>query len=210
MDDQFSEELTTKNHNTKINLYLLFVAILIIIILIVIVIILSIKLSNNSIDYKELKIKYETQNKTLNDIFLTFQNLISKTNITHNNIHKENYKKVREKVKSAITLKEGTYDFVSLNNENFEKGYSVIFETPSRNSENYYSENEYDDMVYKLSCLFGKNAHIAVYENNPHISFYIEDKKLSFSMAALFNQKTIWDWKASEDIPNPFHIPDFY
>ena len=210
MDNQFSEELTTGNSKTKINLFLFIFLILIIIILIIIVIVLSVKLNNKSTDNKDLKNKYKNQNNTLNDIFHNLQNLISTTNITHDNIHKENYTKVREKVKSAITLDEGTYDFVYLNNVSYEKGYSVIFETPSRNAENYYTEKEYDDMVYKLSCLFGKNAHIAVYENNPHISFYIEDKNLSFSMAALFNQKTIWDWEISEDVPNPFYMPDFY
>ena len=210
MEKEFSEELTTRNQKPKINLYLLIISISIIVILIVIIIVLSIKLNNKSDDYDDLKNKYENQNKTLNGIFQTFQNLISTTNITHSDILKENFTKVREKVKSAISLEEGTYDFVSLDSETFDKGYSVIFETPSRNAENYYSEDEYDNMVYKLSCLFGKNAHIAVYENNPHISFYIEDKNLSFSMAALFNQKTIWDWEVSEDIPNPFYMPDFY
>ena len=210
MDNQFKEELITGNPKTKSSLYLTIIFFLIIISLIITVIVLSIKLNNKSDDYKDLENKYKNQNNTLNDIFHIIQNLISTTNITHNSINRDNYINVREQVKSAITLNEGTYDIASLKNVSYEKGYSVIFETPSRNSENYYSQEEYDNMVYKLSCLFGINAHIAVYENNPHISFYIEDKNLSFSMAALFNQKTIWDWEVSEDIPNPFYMPDFY
>ena len=70
----------------------------------------------------------------------------------------------------------------------YDKGYSVSFETYSRNSENAYTNEEYDDIVYKLSCIFGVNANVGVYGNNPHISFYVEDKNLALAIAALFNQ----------------------
>ena len=117
------------------------------------------------------------------------------------------FQKLKSKIKN---LEEGTYDFVTGVKETFNKGFHVDFETPSRSYKNYYSEEEYDDIVYKLSCLFGRNMHINFYENIPHISYYCEDKNLSFAMGALFNQRYIWDWKEFKDIPNPFFLPDFF
>ena len=93
---------------------------------------------------------------------------------------------------------------------NYNQGYNVAFETLSRNSENYYSDEEYDNIVYKLASLFGVEANAGVYLNNPHISFHIEDLNISLSIAALFNQKTIWNWANSDEIPNTFHQPKFY
>lgn len=88
---------------------------------------------------------YKNQNNTLNDIFHNFQNLILTTNINHDNIHKENYKKVREKIKSSIIFDEGTYDLVYLNNVIYVIGYSVIFETPSFRENVDPGKNVYPD-----------------------------------------------------------------
>ena len=224
MENQFSEELTTGNSKRKFNLILLILTILICIILIVAIVILSIKLANKSRELEDLKNKYDiqektlndlsaqykNQNRTLNDIFNLFQNLILKAEITHPEIKKEDYKNVMEKVVSAKGLKDGTYDFVTMDPLNFEKGYNVAFETLSRNSENYYSEEEYNNIVYKLSALLGSNANIGVYGDNPHISYYVEDKNISLSIAALFNQQSVWDWSIGNIILNTFHQPEFY
>ena len=100
----FSEELIAGNPK-KINLYLLIFTILIAIILIIIIIVLSVKLNNKSKDNEDIKKqlnsledKYKRQNNTLNEIFHVFQTLISKTNITHNNINKDDYSNVISKV----------------------------------------------------------------------------------------------------------------
>ena len=154
--------------------------------------------------------KYSNQNDTLNDIFNVFQNLISKINIIHSSISINDYVNVKEKVKSAKGLPDGTYDYISLDLVTYDKGYSVAFETYSRNSENAYTDEEYDDIVYKLSCICGINANIGVYGDNPHISFYVEDKNISLAMAALFNQQSIWDWSTNDIILNTFHQPKFY
>ena len=55
MDKQFSEEPVTGSPKTKKNLFLLIMVIIIVIILIIIIIVLSIKLSNKSKDYKDIK-----------------------------------------------------------------------------------------------------------------------------------------------------------
>lgn len=220
MENQFSEELTG-SPRPKINLFLLIFGIVIIIVLIIICIVLAVKLNElsdlkNKYDSqieenKQIKSQYKSQNDTLNDIFHIFQKIISTTNITHPSINKENYSKVMEKVKSKIqNFKNGTYDFITDQEEKFSTGFHVDFETPSRNSSNYYSESEYDDMVYKLSCLFGRNVHINYYDNISHISYYCKDRDFAFSMGALFNQKFIWDWKEAKDIPNPFFFPEYF
>ena len=218
MENQFSEELVTGKPRTKNNIFLLIFIIVITIILIIIIILLSVELSNKSKDYKDIKKElsnlvdqYKAQNNTLNDIFHIFQNLISATNITHNKIDKNNYLNVMDQVKLKIkNLEEGTYDFVTDKKETFKTGFHVDFETPSRNSSNYYNETEFDDIVYKLSCLFGRDVHINYYEKIPHISYYCENRDFAFAMGALFNQRYIWDWKKMEDIPNPFFMPDFF
>ena len=218
MDKPFTEELVTGNSKPKINLFLLIFVVLITIILIIIIIVLAVKLNKKSNDYKDIKKElnnlvdqYKAQNNTLNDIFHIFQNLISATNITHNKIDKNNYLNVMDQVKLKIkNLEEGTYDFVTDKKESFKTGFHVDFETPSRNSSNYYNETEFDDIVYKLSCLFGRDVHINYYEKIPHISYYCENRDFAFAMGALFNQRYIWDWKKMEDIPNPFFMSDFF
>ena len=231
MDKPFSEELVTGNSKPKFNLFLLIFVIIITLILVIIIIVLAVKLSKKTKDYKDIKNdfdklkkesdvmkkynqlsdQYKAQNNTLNDIFHIFQNLISATNITNNKIDKEKYSNIMKQVKNKIqNLEEGTYDFVTGKKESFNTGFHVDFETPSRNSSNYYNETEFDDIVYKLSCLYGRNVHINYYENIPHISYYCEDRDFAFAMGALFNQKYIWDWQKMEDIPNPFFMEDFF
>ena len=218
MDKPFTEELVTGNSKPKINLFLLIFVVLITIILIIIIIVLAVKLNKKSNDYKDIKKElnnlvdqYKAQNNTLNDIFHIFQNLISATNITHNKIDKNNYLNVMDQVKLKIkNLEEGTYDFVTDKKESFKTGFHVDFETPSRNSSNYYNETEFDDIVYKLSCLFGRDVHINYYEKIPHISYYCENRDFAFAMGALFNQRYIREKKKMEDIPNPFFMSDFF
>ena len=224
MDNQISEELSTGNLKKRCNILLLICLVVVLIVSITIIIIISIKLSNKSESEEELKKEinalkeekdqiinnYSNQNNTLNDIFNIFQNLISTTNINNPSISKDNYVNVKEKVASAKGKPDGTYNYVTLDIVTYDKGYSVSFETYSRNSENAYTNEEYDDIVYKLSCIFGVNANVGVYGDNPHISFYVEDKNLALAIAALFNQQSIWDWSAGDIILNTFHQQKFY
>lgn len=154
--------------------------------------------------------KYFNQNDTLNNIFNEFQEIIMNANITNPNIYKENYKNIRTKVKEAKTLPEGTYDIITEKLLNFDKGYQVAFETSLKNKDNYYNDETYYNMVYKLSSILGINAFIAVYDDNPHIGFYFEDKNKSLSFAALFNQDSVWDWSINDLILNPLYQPKYY
>ena len=168
------------------------------------------ELNNKTEIYKKLEEKYSKQNDSLNSMFEVFQNFISDANISNIEIPKEKYTNVKDAVISSKGLKDGTYDFVTKEALYLKERYQVSFETYSRNSENFYSDEEYNNIVYKLSCLIGSNANIGVYEDNPHISFYVKDLNTSLSLAALFNQKSIWDWNNTGEILNTFHQPKFY
>ena len=54
------------------------------------------------------------------------------------------------------------------------------------------------------------NADLGVFNNFPMISFYIEDKQLALSIAALFNQQSVWDWKANKILLNSLHQSKYY
>ena len=154
--------------------------------------------------------KYSNQNDTLNDLFSVFQEIIMNANITIPNIDKENYINIRDLVKEAKTLDEGTYDIITKDLLIFDKGYQVAFETPKRNKDNYYNEETYYKLVYKLSSILSINAFLAVYDDNPHIGFYFKDKNKSLSFAAPFNQDSVWDWSINDSILNPFYQPKYY
>ena len=139
--------------------------------------------------YVELETKYDNQNTTINDIFNTFQGLIANTTMPNTIIQKEYYTNVKGKVREMRNLDDGTYDYLTFEKKNYSKGYEVSFETKSKYYENYYSDEEYDNIVYKIASLLGVNADLGVFNHNPQISFYIEDKELSLSIAALFNQQ---------------------
>ena len=224
MDKQFSEELIIPNNKKNFNIYLLIILILIVIISVTAVIILSIKLKDKSDKCNDLEDdlaektkelnnlynQYSLQNDSLNSLFNSLQILISSSNISNSIINQENYTNVTKVVNDSKNLEDGTYDFVTKKSLSFDDGYSVAFETFSRNSENYYTDEEYDNIVYRLSCLFGSDANIGVYDQNPHISFYIKDKNISLAVSAIFNQKSIWDWKNNDIILNTFHQSKYY
>ena len=89
----------------------------------------------------------------------------------------------------------------------YPQGYQVAFETDSRNWENFYTVEDYVDIVYNLASLVGVEPNIDVKDNKSKISFHIEDLDTSLSIAALFNQESIYDWSNETYIPNSFYQP---
>ena len=204
---------------------LLSLLILIILGLIAGIIALAVKLHNKKDDYDELEEKYvnlrkeynmtdsafSKQNDSLNDIFDVYQKLIQETEIVNPNISKDSYTNVKEKVRSSNNLPDGTYDFVTKDEISFKDGYQVSFETDSRNYESgYYSNEQYDNLVYKLACLLNVNASLGVYETIPEISYHINDKNTSLTKAALFNQISVWDWENNYELLNDFHQDKYF
>ena len=125
-------------------------------------------------------------------------------------IKKEDYQDIKQKFEVMKNFSDGTYDYISQELITYQNGYSVGFETRSRAYDNYYTDAEYDNIVYKIAALLGRNADLGVYDNKPEISFHIIDKDLAFSLAAIFNQQTIWDWAKDDVLSNQLYQEKYY
>ena len=208
-----------KRSTSNLLTVLLIILALIIIGLVIALIVVGVKLHKKKKDYNKLKDQYNelnnnynqtnsyysSRNDSLNDIFNVFQRLIQKTNVVNPNISKDSYKNIKQKVKSSTDLTDGTYDLITKEPVSYRDGYQCSFETDTRNYESgYYTDEEYDDLVYKLSAILNVNASLGVYENVPEISYYIKDKNTSLAMAALYNQISIWDWVNNYELFNQF------
>ena len=221
-----SPTLPTKK-NSKCNFMAILLSLLTLIILCLIagIIVLAVKLHKKKDDYDELEEKYvklrneynmtdstfSKHNDSLNDIFDVYQKLIQETEIINPKISKDNYINVAEKVGSSNNLPDGTYDFVTKKEITYKNGYQVSFETDSRNYESgYYSNEEYDNLVYKLACLLKVNTSLGVYETIPEISYYIQNKTKALAIAALYNQISIWDWENDFEVLNDFHQDKYF
>ena len=206
-----------ESKKSKYILVILLILIFLLIIFLIIIVILYIKLNqkineytNLLNEYKKIQNDFNQQKISLNNIFDIFQSLISKNEITHSKIKRSDYLNSKLKINSTKNFSDGTYNFTTKEIVTFEKGYQIAFETKSKNANNYYSDDEFDDMVYKMAILTEGNPYIGVFDNNPEISFYVENKNLSLAFAALFNQKSIWDWSINNILLNPFFMEQFY
>ena len=179
-------------------------------ILLISTIIVGILLSSKSSDYNELLTKYNNQNSTMNDVFNTMHDLIANTTMPSTIIDKAYYTNVKKKVNEMKGYDDGTYDFITKEKVHHDKGYQVGFETHLRYYDNYYTDEGFDNIVYKIAALLGVNADLGVYEHIPGVSYFIEDKQLALSIAALFNQQSVWDWKANKILLNSLHQSKYY
>ena len=225
--EKTKKEEIQQNTKTKFNFttILLIIFIVIILCLIAAVIVLAVKLHKKNNDYDDLEEKYNIlknnnnmtnstyskQNDSLNDIFNVFQKFIQDTEIINPKISRDNYRNVKDNVISSRDLTDWTYDFVTKEELFYNTGYQVSFETDSRNYESgYYTDEEYDELVYKLASLFNVNASLGVYETIPEISYHINDKNTSLAIAALFNQISVWDWENNYELLNDFHQDKYF
>ena len=114
---------------------------------------------------------------------------------------KSKYNKVREKIFNFKEIVDGTYDLYSHEIMHFNNGYQVSFET----FYDSYTDEEYEEIVYKMSLMSDNSCYIGVYGSKPEISFYFENYELANVIAILFNQISIWDWRKDREIFNKFH-----
>ena len=114
---------------------------------------------------------------------------------------KSKYNKVREKIFNFKEIVDGTYDLYSHEIMHFNNGYQVSFET----FYDSYTDEEYEEIVYKMSLMSDNSCYIGVYGSKPEISFYFENYELGNVIAILFNQISIWDWRKDREILNKFH-----
>ena len=137
----------------------------------------------------------------LNNLLERFKKYIFEHDIERVNAKKEKYKYI-SKAKSNFTEEDdGTYDLYSHFTVEFNHGYQVSFETRFDD----YTEQDYDEICYKLSLMTDNNVYLGVWSGDAEFSFYFEDFDLANSVAILFNQISIWDWNTMTEIDNKFY-----
>ena len=104
--------------------------------------------------------------------------------------------------KEKFTVKEdGTYDMHSHEKISFSKGYQVSFET----NKDTYSNEEYDEIAFKMSLISDNHIYLGVYDSIPEMSFYFDDYELANAISVIFNQTAIWDWSKNDEIKNIYY-----
>ena len=215
--DKEDEPLLVSTSSSKKKTILIIIAFTLAVILAASTIVIAIKLKSKYSDYDNLEIKYNNlnnqylnQNSSINDVFKCVHDLIANTTMSNTTIKKDDYKDVKKKFELMKNFSDGTYNYITQEKTSYKNGYQVGFETKSRGNDNYYSDEEYDNIVYKIAALLGVNADLGVYSHKPEISFHIINKDLAFSLAAIFNQQTIFDWANNDILPNPLHQEKYF
>ena len=149
------------------------------------------RLSKNKDDQKILEIMVEK-----------FRNYIFTNDIHREGVDREKYNGIKNKRDEMKILDDGTYNLNTQELVKFDRGYSISFET----SYETYTDTEYEDIAYKMSLLRDNNVYLGVYSSVPELSFYFEDLELANVLAIVFNQYSIWDWSASDEILNEYFI----
>ena len=137
----------------------------------------------------------------LNNLILRFENYIFNHDIDRPGVPKEKYYNIRNLTNNFTQEEDGTYEVYNHKSISFNKGYQVSFET----SFDDYTNEDYDEICYKLSLMTDNKVYLGVWGGIPEFSFYFEDFDLANAVAILFNQMAIWDWSVMEPIYNQFH-----
>ena len=101
------------------------------------------------------------------------------------------------KTLSSDKYTDGTYNISTLKPVEFDHGYQFTFCQIGDD----YGESEYNALVNGiLSKLKNKNVFAGKFEGSPEISFYTEDKDFAMEIGKRYNQISIWDWGACDEI----------
>ena len=92
---------------------------------------------------------------------------------------------------------DGTYELATLKPVEFSKGYQVTFCQVGDD----YSHGAYEYLVnlFRENSSDGK-VYLGKFEGEPEVSFHFSVKKTAIRFAKAFNQISIWDWKACDEI----------
>ena len=112
----------------------------------------------------------------------------------------ENIRNISQNV--SDDTEDGTYDIYTKENVSFDRGYQVSFETSYDN----YTDDEFEDIAYKMSLLSDNSAYQGVYSLNPELSFHFDDLELASVLGTLFNQISIWDWSIMDERFNEYFV----
>ena len=112
----------------------------------------------------------------------------------------ENIRNISQNV--SDDTEDGTYDIYTKEKVSFDRGYQVSFETSYDN----YTDDEFEDIAYKMSLLSDNSAYQGVYSLNPELSFHFDDIELASVLGTLFNQISIWDWSIMDERFNEYFV----
>ena len=145
--------------------------------------------------------KNEEDEKIMDILIEKLRNYIFTHDISRKEALKEKYIGLRNESRNiSYYTHDGTYDIYTKQSVQFDRGYQVSFETEYDS----YSDQEYEEIAYKMSLLSDNSAYLGVYSSVPELSFHFDDLELARDMAIVFNQISIWDWSISDEIFNPY------
>lgn len=121
----------------------------------------------------------------------------------------DTFKGVIERVKSFDGREKGTYDYKTGEKREFDKGYSVSFHQnePDKSGKwkshlGRYKPEEYDRMTKDLAQKYKAEVNVGMYEDEPEISFHVDNFKDAYKLMREFNQVSVWDWRNGREVFN--------
>ncbi len=115
-------------------------------------------------------------------------------------ITRDDFKDVLAKIIDFIGKPNGTYDINTGELISFDTGYQTTFVT----FYDSYTDEEFDELVYKFAIMTDGIAYAGVYQDIPEISFHFEDYETAMAIAVAYNQISVWDWNTNDEIINKF------
>lgn len=98
---------------------------------------------------------------------------------------------------SDSAYSDGTYDIVTLRQVSYDGGFQVTFCQIGDN----YSDSDYADRVREFLKKSSDGKTLAgKFEGTPEISFHCADRATAIRLAKKYNQISIWDWAACDEI----------
>lgn len=124
------------------------------------------------------------------------------------------YKNTMKKVREFKAKSDGTYDFNTGKPKDYPDGYSVSFHQNEPDEDGKwksdygrYTEEDYDKNVADLVKESGGELNIGYFSGTPEVSVWVKGIREAKKLMKKHNQKSIWDWKAMDEIPNPKYDP---
>lgn len=103
-----------------------------------------------------------------------------------------NYKKTLERYS---TWSDGTYDLETGKSISYDTGFQVSFQQTSDS----YSQEEYNEIVYKLADTTESMPHVGVFKKDPEISFHCLDEGKVMKIMKEYNQHSAVAWKRLQE-----------
>lgn len=98
---------------------------------------------------------------------------------------------------SSSAYEDGTYDINTMQQVSYDSGFQVTFSQIGDN----YSDSEYAEKVNEFLAVSSDGKTMAgKFEGTPEISFHCSDRDTAVRLAQKYNQISIWDWGACDEI----------